>query len=312
MKNRLKKLIALSLGIVLCIATLCMGIYAIQNFKLEVTGVIDFVSYEKLVYIEKVELKNFVTTDDNGVTYVTQNKELSAYAGKYISNSENVTPIDISNIKVMNGEELTIAITMKSLSEDEIVVSGTNNTTSGITITYSNTTLPANPSGNVSNAESGVFTITIANSATGAVDLSDVKINISYAPVVEKAATIVFSPYIESRYFTRFQIRADDGEWILLSQFNSNDTLQFNNSISIKSVQAQDSDEYVISDIASAPDFSMYSLCLSFSINGKGFTINDMFSGAVNNLYKNYITFISNDSITLSNLNLEGSGGSNN
>lgn len=320
MKNAmLKKLIVLSLGTVLCLAVICMGVFSIQNFKLEATGIIDFIAYEKLVYIEKVELKNFVTTDDNGETYVTQNKELSAYAGKYISNSENVTPIDISNVQVMNGEELTIEITMKSLSEDEIVVSGTNNTTSGITITYSNTTLPANSGGTISSATSEVFTITISNANTGTVDLNDVKISVSYAPVAKNVLTFKFNssrpPESYGTYFSTFLIRADNGAWSPLSEFSTNDTLTFERSISIKSTYAQDSDEHIVNDVASATSFGRYvhNRCVIFGINNVSFGINHFESKYVTDDYKNFATFILNESITLSNIymEIEGSGGSN-
>ena len=276
---KIKKLVSLCLGVVLCMAMLCMGIYAIQNFKLEVTGVIDFIAYEKLVYIEKVELKNFVTTDDNGETYTTQNQELTAYSGKYVSNSESVISIDISKISVMNGEALTIEITMKSLAEEEIVVNGSNNTIDGITITYSSTTLPPNPSGNVASGQSGVFIITISNANTGSVNLSDLKINISYAPVVIPTVTINM-PQDSTSMLAEYCYRIDNGEWI---SFESPAleakllTLKCN-KISFKHESVDDANEVIVDDNLVATRYITDTIVaggLMFSLNGKDYFVSN-------------------------------------
>ena len=113
-----KSLILSILGAALSIALICVGVYAISYMKLNIVGTLNFISYDKSIYVEKVEIKNFVESPDGGVTYLTKNKELAEFAGRYLGESEQTTSIDISDLQIIEGEELLIEITFKSLNTE--------------------------------------------------------------------------------------------------------------------------------------------------------------------------------------------------
>ena len=167
----------------LCLALIAFGVYAVSYLKLSVAGKINFISYDKYVYLESVVVKNYVETTDGGLTYTRKSKTLEDYSGRYLKNSETTTVIDISTLNVLAGESLVIEITMKSLSEDEIIIQCENNQVGGVTVTYSETTLPSNPEGTPESGKSGTFVITISNASTGVVDMSSLSMNVGFKKV---------------------------------------------------------------------------------------------------------------------------------
>ena len=52
-----KSFFTLVFGCMLCIALVATGVLAINYLKLNITGTIDFIAFDKIVYIEKIEVK---------------------------------------------------------------------------------------------------------------------------------------------------------------------------------------------------------------------------------------------------------------
>ena len=168
---------------IFCIALVAIGVYAVSYLKLDVSGQIDFVAYERIVYIDKVEIKNYVET--NGDNYQAKSKERAEFSGLYLRDSDKISTIDLSRLSVLQNEELIIEITMISLSPDfslDVVCEYTQK--AGITVTPSQTQLPKNEGEKVSTGIPAKFTITISTTSTGIVNLADLSIKISFARTV--------------------------------------------------------------------------------------------------------------------------------
>lgn len=174
------KLFVLVLGLVLCISVVGIGVFAVTYLKMNVTGQIDFVMYDKLVYIEQVEVKNYVETTDGGQTYNLKSRVLEGYNGRYLSSSGDITSIDISGFSVLRGEDLTIEIKMKSLSSASLTIECAYTGVSDVVVTTSNTVLASNPEGKISTGVSSVFSIVVSSSNSGVVSLSSLNFNISF------------------------------------------------------------------------------------------------------------------------------------
>lgn len=176
-----KTILTFVLGCMICVALIAVGVYAVSYLKFNVVGTIDFISYDKLVYIEKVEVKNFAETTDGGETYISKSEVLEEFNGKYLRDSNAISQIDLSGYNVINGEDLIIEITLMSLFSDyDLCVACDYVSVEGVSISYTTTILPKNESEKVSTGTSKVFAITISNSTSGTVNLSSLSINISF------------------------------------------------------------------------------------------------------------------------------------
>ena len=176
-----KVFLTLIMGCMLCIAIMAVGVYAISFLKLNLVGKIDFVPFDKLVYLEKVEIKNFVETIDNGQSYKAKSKVLEDYCGIYLKNSNEVSPINLSNLSVIKGEDLIVEFTFVSLyAGEDLYATASSTAPNGITVSATPTRLPANVGEKISTGTSAVFSILITNTSSGTINLSNLSINISF------------------------------------------------------------------------------------------------------------------------------------
>lgn len=215
-----KKFTILLLSCVFCITMISIGVFAASYLKLNVAGTIDFISYDKLVYVEQVEVKNFVETTDGGESYDAKSKVLDDFKGKYLKSSSSVASIDISNLKAMHGEWLTIEITFVSLYDKDLWVECKYNNLESLTISTNSVKLLKNTNGDVGSGNKSVFCISIKNNNAGAVSLQDVAIDISFVEVPEIDSNGIVTNLTEPKY-TAVKYTIDEGKGIGFASANS-------------------------------------------------------------------------------------------
>lgn len=215
-----KKFTILLLSCVFCVAMISIGVFAVSYLKLNVAGTIDFISYDKLVYVEQVEIKNFVDSTDGGESYDTKSKVIESFNGKYLKSSSSVASIDISNIKAMHGEWLTIEITFVSLYEKDLWVECKYNNLEALTISTNSVKLRKNTNGDIASGDKKVFCISIKNNNAGAVSLQDVAIDISFVEVPEIDANGIVTNLTDPRY-TAVKYNIDENKGIGFALANS-------------------------------------------------------------------------------------------
>lgn len=112
-----KSLIMALIGVALSLCFVVFGVFAATYLKLNLQGQIDFLTFDKLAYVEEVKISNFVE-NDNG-QYYAKSKTLSEFKDMYLKKDTASKTIDLSKLTVMNGERLEIAITMISLEKNK-------------------------------------------------------------------------------------------------------------------------------------------------------------------------------------------------
>lgn len=177
MKN--KTLIMTIISCIFCIALIVVSGYAVSFLKMDVRGEINFVSYDKLVYVEQIKINNYV--ENIGDNYQAKSKVLEQWNGVYLRNSSAVSSIDLSNLYVLQDEYLTIEISLMSLySKSDLFVKCDYNNVAGVNISYTTTLLTKNASQSVSAGTTREFVLTITNTNSGVLNLSDISIDISF------------------------------------------------------------------------------------------------------------------------------------
>ena len=136
-----KSLIMALLGCMVCLAMICFGVYAVSFAKLNTTGELEFVNYDKFIYVEQLTVKNHVVSDGQG-GYLAKDTVVDDFTKLYLDQTASAKTLNLNHYKVMKGEDIIIEIKLRSLYADyDLAVSGTNSAVDGVTVEYSDAVL---------------------------------------------------------------------------------------------------------------------------------------------------------------------------
>ena len=159
-----------------------IGVYAVSFVKLSLNGQVDFIDYDKVAYIEKIEVKTYA----NGKSEIIKTEILEQYNKKYVKLTNGNISIDVSSLKVENGQTMKIEITIMSLKSDsDLYVVANISDVAGLEISSSFTKLEKNIGQKVSSGVASVVEINILNTSTSAIPLGNVSTNLSFEDVSE-------------------------------------------------------------------------------------------------------------------------------
>lgn len=150
------------------------GVYASLVSKLTISGTINFEALNKEVYVNQVEIKNYV--DEN---YAVQSTVLSDMKDKYIQDDSSVSIG--SNVKALSGETVEIAITMTNLTAEYVKVNVSHGTlATSVSLSTTGLFMPRNTGESLQTGQPKTLKIFIKNTNSGVVSLSSLNINISF------------------------------------------------------------------------------------------------------------------------------------
>ena len=178
-----KSLIMALIGVALSLCFVVFGVFAATYLKLNLQGQIDFLTFDKLAYVEEVKISNFVE-NDNG-QYYAKSKTLSEFKDMYLKKDTTSKTIDLSKLTIMNGEKLEIAITMMSLEKTNLkpIVSYTK-TNDNIIVRSTSAFLPANGGQSPQTGQPNTLKIYIENWDSTAITLGgNLNVQISFEEV---------------------------------------------------------------------------------------------------------------------------------
>ena len=220
-----KAFILTILSCMLCIALVVGGVYAATYLKLSLKGQIDFIDYNKLAYIEKIQLANCVETTNNGASYDSNTVTLVDAKGSYLNQENSSKSIDISNYKVIQGETLEIQVYLINLTTNYLKVNLLYSTLpSNVVVRSSSLFMEPNYSTTIQNNKSSCYKICITNKNSGAVSLSTLNFQVTFEPMTSLIQTHA-SGY---HYVEMGTIPGEAGtEYIKWRYISSNGTTQY-------------------------------------------------------------------------------------
>ena len=175
-----KSLLMLILSCAFCMVFSAIGVYAATFLKLKISGQINFIEYDKFVYIEEVQVKTFA----DGQTEPIKSEILPQYSGKYVKNQNNVVSVDLSELTVASGQNLQIEITMMSLcSNSDIFATVNNESVEGLSVSASSTLLQKNDGEKVSTGKASVVEILVSNTSTASVSLDTLSTSLTLSDI---------------------------------------------------------------------------------------------------------------------------------
>lgn len=156
-----------------------VGVFSATFLKLSITGNLQFLEYEKYVYVEKVEIKNYEQSAD-GSSYVQTTQTIPSLCGKYYKQTNAQSTINLAGQSIASNKQMTVEITMVSLVAENVGFEIEMAQVQGLDVVCSDTMFVANTSGNIKGGTKNVATITITNTTASVITLTNSQLKVSF------------------------------------------------------------------------------------------------------------------------------------